>query len=399
MRETICSHLKQLIGLCAILAMLSCFSRADGQEEDRSITIGTRIVLHSEVLDKDMELSVHLPNSYSDTSKRYPVLCTFQTHFEQTAGAVKNLYDYSLIPEMIVIRIDNYEFGYLTPVEVDDDPNTGKADDFLRFFKEELFAHIDRNYRTQPYRIVFSNSWGGMFCAYAVLAKPDVFNAAIASVPWVIFDGEKRFMIKNAERFLDAGKYHGHFLYMAADNETELFPDLQVFVDILRDNPKEGLDWEFHHWPEEDHYSTGQRAVYWGLRALYAPWSSIPEEVAAGGLESVKSYESSLTDRYGYEIGISYSAIRIAAQNIKNAGDYDKAIDLYNYAVAKRPDDAFAWVSLGRAYEDSGQIDLARATYETAYRIAVENSDSQVKWVKSFLDRLSDSSATEESDD
>lgn len=33
---------------------------------------------------------------------------------EQVSGAVKNLYDYELTPKMIVARIDNYEFGYVT---------------------------------------------------------------------------------------------------------------------------------------------------------------------------------------------------------------------------------------------------------------------------------------------
>lgn len=399
MRGSSTEPIRPLVCLGAMLAVLAGLTGAEDQKDTSNISIGMRTVFHSSILDKDVELSIHLPQSYDDTERKYPVLYIFQAHFEHVAGVVKNLYDNSLIPEIIVIRIDNYEFGYLTPTEVEGDPNTGKADVFLRFFKEELFGYVDQHYRTYPYRIVSSNSWGGMFCAYAILARPDVFNAAIASVPWITFDGKEQYMIKNTVRFLDEGEYRGHFLYMATDNEEELLPDLHMFTDILENNPKEGLDWEFYHWPEEDHYSTGQRAIYWGLRSLYRPWTAIPEEIAGGGLESVMSYEKSLTDRYGYDIGISYAGIRNAAQNLKNAGNYDTAIPLYKYAVTKRPDDAFAWVSLGRAYEESGQIDRAREAFETAYRIAVENSIPQVKWVKSFLDNLPDSSGHEKTGD
>jgi len=95
------------------------------------------------------------------------------------AGAVKDLYDYSMIPKMIVVRVDNYEFGYLTPTIVEENPNSGKAELFLRFFEKELFPFIDTNFMVHPYRILFSNSWGAMFASYSILAHPNIFNTGI----------------------------------------------------------------------------------------------------------------------------------------------------------------------------------------------------------------------------
>ncbi len=357
-------------------------------QDDADIRIGKRETIHSKILEKEILLSIHIPVDYPDTSERYPLLCTFQTHFEQVSGTVKQLYDYERIPPMIVVRIDNYEFGYLTPTRIEKDPNSGKADLFLRFFEEELFPYMDSHYRTQPYRIVFSNSWGGLFGAYAILAKPEVFDSAIASIPWVIYDGKHRFIIRNAKQFLERTERKQNFLYMTMDDEIELRSELEAFVDILKNNPKQGLIWEYHYWPEENHYSTPYRSVYAGLVAIFNDWNTIPENVISRGLEGLQEYEITLKKKYGYDIGISSAAIRVAGQNLQNEERYEDSIDLYKYAISKDPEDPVRYVSLGRAYEASGQLDLAQDTYEKAYEVARKISHPQTKWVKNFLDRI-----------
>jgi predicted alpha/beta superfamily hydrolase len=363
------------------------FSASVTAQDDDSITIGKTAKLQSTVLQKEIQLSIHVPGDDDESAERYPVLYIFQTHFEQVAGAVKNLYDYSLIPGMIVVRIDNYEFGYLSPTRIAGNPNSGQADKFLEFFEEELFTYIDSNYRTQPYRIVFSNSWGAMFVVYAILGNPEVFNAGIASIPWIMYDGDDRFILKNTEQFLKTGEYN-NFLYMTMDDELDQLPDLPLFVEMLRENPAPGLDWEYYHWPDEDHTSTPYRSIYSGLRALFSGWSRIPEDVSSKGVEEIKKYEHALNENFGYDIGVSGVALRLAGQSLKKQSNYTDAIAIYEYAVEKSPDNAFAYVALGRALEADNQLERARGAYEEAYRIAEETSHPQIKWVKNFLDNI-----------
>jgi len=356
-------------------------------QDGQKIMIGHQVQMHSTILEKEMQLSIHIPDDYGSSDERYPVLYTFQSHFEQVSGAVINLYDYELIPKMIIVRIDNYEFGYLTPTKVERNPNSGKADLFLQFFKKELFPFIDLKYRTNPYRIVFSNSWGAMFAAYAILANPDVFNAAIASIPWIQYDDENRYMINNIERFLSHNEYH-NFLYMSMDNESVILPDLDTFINILKKMTKQGLDWEYHYWPEEDHTSTPYRSIYSGLRSLFKGWNKIPPDIAFMGLEAIKKHETSLNQKFGYNIGISTSALRIAGQDHQRNNKFDEAISIFKYVIEKRPNDAFAYVTLGRAYEENNMLQLAKEAFQKAYNLAVSASEPRVKWVKNFLDRI-----------
>jgi predicted alpha/beta superfamily hydrolase len=371
-----------------LTAILVLFVSATAYSQNgENVIIGKTAKLQSTLLQKEIQLSIHVPEDSEEPAERYPVLYTFQTHFEQVAGAVKNLYDYTLMPEMMVVRIDNYEFGYLTPTVIDGNPNSGQADRFLEFFEKELFPFIDSGYRTHPYRIVFSNSWGAMFVAYAVLSRPALFNAGIASIPWITYDGENRFMLNNVKQFLETREYH-NFLYMTMDDELDELPDFPLFVKILRENPVPGLDWEYYHWAEEDHTSTPYRSIYSGLRALFAGWSRVPEDVSAKGLKEIKQYELTLNEKFGYDIGVSGVALRLAGQSLQKQSKHKSAIAIYEYAVENDPDNAFAYVSLGRALEAGGQLERARDAFESAYRIAEATSHPQIKWIKNFLENI-----------
>ncbi len=384
------SHIRTIrngIYFFALIAIFFFLNTGIHAQDEESILIGHKTRMRSEILEKEIKLSVHVPANQDNPNERYPVLFTFQTHFEMVSGAVKNLYDNRSVPKMIVVSIDNYEFGYLTPTKVESDPNSGKADLFLRFFKEELFPFIDMRYPTHPYRIVFSNSWGAMFAAYAILAKPDVFHAAIASIPWIRFDGENRYMINHVEKFLNNGKYNNIF-YMSMDNESVILPDLEIFIGVLKKMPKKGLVWEFHYWPEEDHTSTPYRSIYSGLRSLFKGWNQIPPEIAFNGLQAIKEHEAALNQKFGYEIGISTTALRITAQDHLSNNNFDEAIAIYMYAIEKRPDDAFAYVSIGRAYEENNMFQQAKEAFQKAYDLAVSTSEAQVEWIKGFLERL-----------
>jgi predicted alpha/beta superfamily hydrolase len=362
-------------------------SAAVHSENGDNVIIGETVKLQSTLLQKEIKLSIHVPDNHDGSTDRYPVLYTFQTHFEQVAGAVKNLYDYALIPEMMVVRIDNYEFGYLTPTVITGKPNSGKADKFLEFFEKELLPFVDSRYRTHPYRIVFSNSWGAMFVAYAILSRPALFNAGIASIPWIMYDGEDRFILNNVKQFLETREYN-NFLYMTMDDELDVLPDFSMFVEIMRDNPVPGLDWEYHHWPEEDHTSTPYRSIYSGLRALYTTWSRIPEDVISKGVTEIRQYELTLNGKFGYNIGVSGVALRLAGQSLQKQSEYKRAIAIYEYATDKDPNNAFAYVSLGRALEADDQLKRAREAYEAAYRIAESTSHPQIKWIKNFLENV-----------
>jgi len=67
------------------------------------------------------------------------------------------------------------------------------------------------------------------------------------------------------------------------------------------------------------------------------------------------------------------SQIHIMANTYNNAGEADKAIDVYRAGIQVMPDNAFFYRSLGRILEQEGRLDEALAEYEAA---AERNPDS-----------------------
>ena len=74
----------------------------------------------------------------------------------------------------------------------------------------------------------------------------------------------------------------------------------------------------------------------------------------------------------------SSSALRVAGQELQSDKKYPEAISIFEYMLEKRPDDAFAYITLGRAYEENGQLVLAKEIYEQGYQTAVVTAHPQV---------------------
>ena len=73
---------------------------AGAQPEGEDIVIGQSIEMRSDIYDKDLHLSVVLPQDYAESKASYPVLFSVQAYFLHMAGSVEHL-SRGQIPEMI----------------------------------------------------------------------------------------------------------------------------------------------------------------------------------------------------------------------------------------------------------------------------------------------------------
>jgi predicted alpha/beta superfamily hydrolase len=361
----------QLRVALAALTVLACLGPAFAQPGGEDIVIGRSIEMHSKLYDKDVRLSVVLPAGYAESEDRYPVLYSLHTYFLHIAGSVEQL-SRGQIPKMIYVHLETYSSGDLIPTPIETRPGSGGADRLIAFFKDELIPFIDESYRTQPFRIVLSSSWGGVFCLHTLLTQPSVFNGYIAATPWLIYDGEKRYLLGHAEGLLKQRSFAHNFLFMAIGNDPD--PGLHEGFDglsrILEDNPKQGL--RFHHvsWQDEDHYSIAHKAVYEGLKWIFRDWREIPESILSGGVSAVRQYRPRLREVYGYDIGINASSLGMLANRLKREEKYEQAIEIRRFQIELSPDSPYLHEGLARTYEASGQFELALQSFETARDMA-----------------------------
>ena len=88
-----------------------------------------------------------------------------------TVSLVQNYYSGGFIPEMILIGISNQQNRTrdLTISKITNrqggayNLETGGAENFLKFLKNELIPHIEKNYPVTNYRTLIGHSFGGLF--------------------------------------------------------------------------------------------------------------------------------------------------------------------------------------------------------------------------------------------
>lgn len=100
-------------------------------------------------------------------TRRYTVLCVLdaQTAFKHVATTVEFLSDYGDIPEMIVVGIDSTDrLRDYTPTDWSKmNGADGGGPTFKRFLAQQLIPEIERNYRSDGYRILMGHSLAGLF--------------------------------------------------------------------------------------------------------------------------------------------------------------------------------------------------------------------------------------------
>ena len=158
-----------------------CLAQQDGAD----IVIGTYKVLHSDILNEDRLLFVHLPQEYEETQLAYPVLyilyVQLYNYFDDAAIITEKLGGTGEMPPMIIVGVANTNrYRDLLPIATSWNREGGGADKFLQFLEEELIPHIDNSYRTRPFRILAAPQASAVFSLYTLIQRPQLFNAIIS---------------------------------------------------------------------------------------------------------------------------------------------------------------------------------------------------------------------------
>ena len=158
------------------------------QTEARSFT--------SNLLGREYQLAVYVPESYPVATKPYPILYLLDGDvlFGMAAGLMPFLNRLDGIPEMIIVGIcyNIKSFSEWDRLRILDfhipgfegAPENSHADLFLAALKQEIIPYIETNYRADPNkRILYGYSSSGFFALYSLLNEPDLFQLYLSGSP------------------------------------------------------------------------------------------------------------------------------------------------------------------------------------------------------------------------
>lgn len=170
------------------------------------------------VAGQEYELQIMLPGGYRNANKKYPVvyLMDSQWDFPLLKSIYGQQYYDGFIPEMIIVGVtwggvapnaDSLRARDYTPTKEQRLPQSGGADQFLDFMKQELFPFIESNYKADNNnRSLAGCSLGGLFTIYTMFTHTEMFTgyaAASPAVGWdkeVLYQYEKTFAKRNIQK-------------------------------------------------------------------------------------------------------------------------------------------------------------------------------------------------------
>jgi predicted alpha/beta superfamily hydrolase len=377
-----------------IFVMFSFFiipNQAMAQEKGEPLVMGEIIKIHSKILNEDRPLWVHCPTNYKYSEAKYPVLYLLDgdAHFFHVTGIINFLSSLSNMPGMIVIALPNTDRSRdFLPTHVEEVPASGGADNFLKFFKEELIPYVEKNYRTASFRILCGHSYGGLFSVYTLLTIPELFNAYIAISPSLYWDN--RLLFKKAEILFKKQPALKKFLFytMGGKEREQMQSAAKDFENLLKEKAPGGLEWHFQLMEKEDHATIPHRTVYNALETLYSGWGISFREPSLQEIDVLKKHFKTLSEKYGYRIPIPEEVINRLGYIILGQEKVEEAIKVFMFNVKSYPNSANVYDSLGEAYENNNQLELARKNYETACKRAKMNQDPRLEMFKKNLERV-----------
>ncbi len=254
----------------------------------------------------------------------------------------------------------------------------------LEFMEKELIPHIDKNYRTQPYKTLYGHSLCGMFAIYTLFEKPEMFDSFIAVSPYLMYADQ--YVVNKVASILSKKTVFKKKLFITLGNEPEYDASLGRMEQLLSERT-EFLSWEISKRNNEDHMSVPLKSLYDGLEFIYTDWR-LSDEIIEEGFEEVKNHYSNLSDSYGYEVRPSEVAINAIGYQHLGKEEYESAIEIFKYNSELYPKSANVYDSLGEAMEKSGRTDEAIENYKTAIKLGTNGNDRNLQVYKQNLERV-----------
>jgi uncharacterized protein len=153
----------------------------------------------------------------------------------------------------------------------------GGAPGFLAFLVDTVRPALARDFRMANDHTLFGHSGGGLFCSYALLARPAAFDKYICGSPSLYEGDSELFWIEEryaatrkdmlANVFFGAGE--GEILEGGSISAWGIVSSMTRMAEILKMRNYPSLRLQVRIFPGEEHVSMVRMNLNWGLRTLW----------------------------------------------------------------------------------------------------------------------------------
>jgi predicted alpha/beta superfamily hydrolase len=336
------------------------------------------ISLESKTLNETREIFTRTPQNYDPENKEYPVVYVLdgEWNFEYVAGYLDYMFSNNTYPDMIVtgVRNVNRNRDYVPRPDIYFE-DTGEADKFLKFVKNEWIEEIEKNYPTSDERIIIGHSFGGVFTLHILFSDPALFDAYIAlgSSAWIA-DGV---LLEEARTYFANPEDADAFVYMAVGEGDggPTVPSSRELAGVFEKNAPESLEWTFEITPKTDHFKNFASGMHDAFMALFPAWGFAGEVLDAArkaGAEGVNEWFKEKHGVLGMRFQPSWFDLGVAAFTLTQEEHGDAAIALMDNLKSYYPKNGRVANFAASVFEMNEQYEEALQEYERAIEIVTE---------------------------
>jgi len=277
---------KTLVTLCLALNINCSLAKAEANYSFE-IKNSQIVTIESKVLGRKYDLNIKVPRHYfkqENKSKKYPVL--YLNDAPHTFKVAAGVTHFPSMDKAIVVGIsfahgENGQYSRVRDLTPETDESwikytTGGASKYLEFIEDEVFAFVETNYRIDVnQRILAGHSLGGLFGAWVLLTKPELFSNYILTSPslWYkrdwIFDLEEKYFKKHTSLKAKIYMATGALETLANGMRNDMVEGHVKFLKRLRLRNYQGIKIKDEIVDGTDHYSTFPVGLSKGLMFIY----------------------------------------------------------------------------------------------------------------------------------
>lgn len=333
-----------------------------------------RHALKSAALGEKREIFVRTPPNYRGGPLPVVYVTDAEWNFELVAARFDFLIDNGALPPVVVtgVRNVNRNRDFLPRADPDYD-DSGGAESFLAFVREEWAPFVERTYSGTGDRVLIGHSFGGVFALHALFAAPGFFDAHLSLSPsaWVA----DRVLFEEASAMFAAEPRLRSFAYIAVGEGDggPTRPSTEALGELFAADAPAGLAWTLRIAPQADHFTNFTWGLNDGLMAAFPQWGDAEAVRAAGesaGADGVARWFDEKEAALGFRFFPSWFDFGIAAIRLSRTERADAAIALMDRTRRYHAENANFAAFSAQVYENAGAFERAIGEYQRAIAIA-----------------------------
>lgn len=334
------------------------------------------LTLNDDRFDVPLEFNVELPQSYQQNDhKRY----VFHFDFHPLA--------HTYLTGNHLWMSHNGEWPWLESIIVTPKPgnpvgklfdSSGKTTPLLDFFEQQLIPAIDKQFRTNGFRIISGFRVNGTLALSALIRKPELFNAYFVTSP-ELKDNYAGILQLLPQRLGDI-KQRRMLIWSHGDTikEVENQHAYEQFGATLAASAPASLDWHYRDYQGRYFMSLPVNTVIEGIELLYDDIHRGQEPTSAlaqSGVDALVAHYQMLSEqKYGFEVSPKAAIRNLGLHELGHSAE--RAHQVFVEMQKLYPEDPYSAHYLARSFSVLGDNDNALMWQKRA----VEMSQSLQSW-------------------